>query len=124
MLNDDLLGFIRAAIRSTWSLELLLLLHKQQDRAFAADELVRTLRASPRLVANCLEHLQAAGLLVDGGAGSWRFEPATAQLRDLTDKLERAYAERPVAVINAIVGSPNDRLKSFADAFRLPKKGD
>jgi hypothetical protein len=36
----------------------------------------------------------------------------------LCEALERAYRERPVAVINAIA-SPRDRMQSFADAFRL-----
>lgn len=124
MLDSDLLSFVRASIRSTWSLELLLLLRKQAPRALAADELVRALRGTPSLVAQCLDQLQRAGLIIQEDEKAWRYAPAAPALDDLTGQLERAYAERPVAVINAIAASPDDRLKSFSDAFKFPKKGE
>ena len=99
----------------------MLLLRKQAPRAFAADELVLALRATPALVSTCLDQLQAAGLIVPDD-GRWRYAPAAPALDELSGKLEQVYAERPIAVINTIVASPNDRLKSFADAFRFPKK--
>lgn len=123
MLDDDLLSFVRASIRSTWALELLLLLRRQR-RALADDELVRSLRASRSLVSMCLSQLQAAGLVVRDEAGLWRYAPATPTLSALSDRLEQAYGERPVTVINAIAASPDDRLRNFADAFRFPKKDE
>jgi len=123
-MDEDLASFVKASIRSTWALELLLLMQKQQEQEFAAEELVRALRGSATLVSNCLAQLQNAGLLVADEAGNWRYAPASVALEELVDKLGRAYAERPLAVIDAILGSPDDRLKSFADAFRFPKKGD
>jgi hypothetical protein len=121
MLDDDLLAFVRGSIRSIWALELLMLMSKQTPAALTADELVRKLRASPTLVAICLEQLEKGGLIASD-QGAWRYAPTTPTLQALSDKLQLAYAERPVTVINAIVGSPNERLKSFADAFRFPKK--
>lgn len=123
MLDNDVLTFVRASVRSTWALELLLLLHKQAPQASAEDELVRSLRASATLVSACLEQLQAARLVMRDENGQWLYA-ASAPMDALTAKLQRAYDERPVAVVNAIVSSPNDRLKSFADAFRFPKKKD
>lgn len=124
MLPDDLLAFLRTSIRSVWALELLLLLCRQSGQGFTADELVRALRATPKLVDTCLEQLRTAGLVASNDAGGWRYTPASPLLSDLVEQLERAYGERPVAVISAIVGSPDDRLRNFADAFRFPKKGD
>ena len=124
MISDDLLSFIRASIRSTWALELLLLMRKQAPQASAPDELVRALRSTSTLITTCLEQLQQAGLIVREDSGLWRYAPAAPSLDQLTEQLAAAYAERPVAIINAIVTTPNDRLKSFADAFRLPKKDD
>jgi hypothetical protein len=124
MLDEDLLSFVRASIRSTWALELLLLVRKQSPRAFAAEELVLALRATPSLVSTCLDQLQTAGLLIQEGDGKWRYAPAAPALDGMSAKLEEAYGERPFAVINAIVASPNDRLKNFSDAFRFPKKDD
>lgn len=123
MLDEDLLSFVRASVRSTWALELLLLMRKQAPRAFAAEELVLALRATRSLVSSCLGQLQTAGLIMQDDS-KWRYAPAAPALDAMADKLERAYAERPVTVINAIVASPNDRLKNFSDAFRFPKKDD
>lgn len=124
MLDDDLLSFVRASIRSTWALELLLLLRKHAPQGSAADELVRALRATPALVTTCLHQLEAVGLVTHTADGKWCYAPVTLTLENYAGALERAYAERPVTVINAIVASPNDRLKTFSDAFRFPKKNE
>lgn len=124
MISDDLLSFIRASIRSTWALELLLLMRKQAPQASAPEELVRALRSTGTLINTCLEQLQQTGLVIREDSGAWRYAPAAPALDQLTAELEAAYAERPVAVINAIMTTPSDRLRSFADAFRFPKKDD
>jgi DNA-binding IclR family transcriptional regulator len=124
VISDDLLSFIRASIRSTWALELLLLMRKQAPRAASVEELVLALRATPTLVSVCLDQLQTAGLVVREEDGAWRYAPAAPALDQLAAELEAAYAERPVSIVNAIMNTPSDRLKSFADAFRFPKKDD
>jgi hypothetical protein len=124
VLSEDLLSFIRASIRSTWALELLLLMRKRAPHASAPGELVLALRAAPTLVGTCLDQLQQAGLIVREESGHWRYAPAAPALDQLVGELEAAYAERPVTIVNAIMATPTDRLKSFADAFRFPKKDD
>ena len=124
MLEEDLLSFIRGSIRSTWALELLLLLRKQAPRAYAPEELVRELRATPLLIGGCIEQLQKTGLIACDQGGVCRYAPASPALDQLCGQLARVYEERPVTVINAIVASPNDRLKTFADAFRFTKKDE
>jgi hypothetical protein len=57
-------------------------------------------------------------------SGAWRNARAAPALDQLSQQLADAYAERPVAVINAIMTAPTDRLRSFADAFRFPKKDE
>jgi hypothetical protein len=54
VISEDLLSFIRASIRSTWALELLLLMRKQAAQAFVPEELVRALRSTPTLINTCL----------------------------------------------------------------------
>ena len=123
MLDVELQGLIRSAIRSTWSLELLLRVRKEPSRSFARDELVLELRSAPALIDRCIKDLNAAGLL-ECGADTCKYEPATPALDALCERLERAYSERPIAVINAIAQSPRDRRQSFADAFKITKKDD
>lgn len=66
--------------------------------------------------------LSAAGLIRPDTEGRYVYAPASPAIADLCSQLEKLYRERPVRVVNAIVSSPNDKLQSFADAFRL--KGD
>jgi hypothetical protein len=122
VLDADLLSFVRSAIRSTWTLELLLLLRKERARAFAQDELVRELRSTTALIGRCIRELQDEKLVDCSAVSGCRYQPATPELDQMCERLERAYAERPVAVINAIIQSPADRRQSFADAFRFTKK--
>jgi hypothetical protein len=54
----------------------------------------------------------------DGGA--WRYRSANEAVESLAGRLEAAYRERPVWVINAIASRP-DALKSLSDAFDMRK---
>jgi hypothetical protein len=118
--DQDLFSFVSGAVRSVWGLELLLLLKREPERAWSADALVRELRASTTVVADSLSALETAGVVVHRADG-YAYGPASALLDRLCGELERAYRERPVTVINAIV-SPNAKLQGFANAFRLREK--
>jgi hypothetical protein len=121
--NDpDLEAFVRSSIRSVWALELMLALRAAPERVWSVDELVRELRGSPTLAADALESLHAAGLIVRYEDGRVAYAPVSPVVASFADRLAQIYRERPGRVIRAIVSSPNDKLQTFADAFRL--KGD
>jgi hypothetical protein len=111
------LAFIGGSIRSVWALELLLLLKRRPERAWATEDLVRELRASTMVVDESIEAFRTAGL-ISCEDGRCAYAPVAPVLSDLCDALEATYAERPVWVVNAIV-SRTTKLQSFADAFRL-----
>lgn len=118
----DLVAFIRRSIPSVWALDVLLLVRRPPARTWSAGELVGELRASDAVVLGVLSGLQREGLVAKGEDGRFRFAPAAELLEDLTVALAEAYAERPVAVINAIV-SADAKLQTLADGFRLkPRK--
>ena len=119
MPNTDLFQFLKGSIRSVWALELLLLMRSKQDREWKVDDLVTELRASTPLVAGVLDTFHNAGLIRQTENGDYRYAPVSPTLEAYCDELAVAYRERPVAVINAIVASSTDDLKSFADAFRF-----
>src|SRR3546814_10483475 len=50
-----------------------------------------------------------------------RFRSASADLDRIVRELEQAYAERPTAVVKAIMAAPSEKLQIFADAFRIKK---
>jgi DNA-binding IclR family transcriptional regulator len=119
--NQELLDFIRDTVRSVWALEILLVLRRDRARAWKPQEIVDELRASLPLVAGNLTIFETAGLVLRDGEG-FRYAPASPWLESLCSELASAYRERPVTVINAIVSSSGDNLRTLADAFRL--KGD
>jgi hypothetical protein len=72
------------------------------------------------LVSENLAALQRAGLTVQD-EGCHRYAPANPVLDALCARLEAAYRERPVAVIN-MIARPSDPLQSLANAFKF--RGD
>ncbi len=120
MIENELLEFVRFSIGSVWNVELLLKMRRSGERSWTGDELVRELRASASVVKDGLQTLQAAGLAAPDENGAWRYAPASAAFDRLTGELEVLYRERPTAVTQALFAR-TDRLRSFADAFRLRK---
>jgi hypothetical protein len=114
----DLLAFIRRSIPSVWALDVLLLVRRPPRRSWSMGELVGELRASDAVVVGVLQGFQREGLVAVGEDGRFSFAPAAEWIDDLTVALAQAYAERPVAVINAIA-STDAKLQDLADAFRL-----
>ena len=119
--NQDLLEFIRETIRSVWALEIVLVLQRDRERTWTAQQIVDELRASLPLVADNLAVFETAGIVLREGEG-FRYAPASRWLESLCSELVSAYRERPVTVINALVSSSGDNLRALANAFRL--KGD
>lgn len=118
--EDEIASFIRSSFRSVWSLELLLLL-KREARPWPREEIVVALRASELIVAQGLDALTAAGLVVLDETGKATFRPASPDAAALVDGAESLYSRSPDAVRRLIVGTFANPLTAFADAFRLRK---
>jgi hypothetical protein len=104
-------------MRSVWAVELLLVLRRDRDRGWAAEQLVAELRASTNLVRDVLAAFETSGLAVCGDDGAWRYVPAGPVIDALATRLEQAYRERPVAIIN-LIASRGDPIQGLADAFK------
>lgn len=117
-IEPDLVAFLRDNFRSMWTLELLLLLKADAVRCWRPEALVRELRASQFLVSDGLKALERAGLVIGDSDGAWRYSPPGDVLGQLCDRLEHAYRERPVTVVNIIAAAP-PTVQSLADAFKL-----
>ena len=116
-INQDVLALIRSSIRTVWALELLLLLQKDRRREWNEAGLVRELRASRPVVRDSLVALRGAGVIA-ARVGRVRYQPRSAPLEDVVERLALAYEQRPGAVVKAIAAAPDDRIQTFADAFR------
>ena len=109
---------------SVMQLEVLLLLAGSPGKVWTAPDLAQQLRIDAVWVEGQLRAMAAGGLVALGDAGppaQFRFAPRTPELAQAVDELARAYADRRVTVIGLIFAKPTDKLRSFADAFRIRK---
>jgi hypothetical protein len=124
--------FLRDYVSSYEELEVLLLLAREA-RDWSADELAQALRAPSDSIAAAAESLVEVGGLVDARAVSGQkrfvFAAKTDELRAQVAELDRAYAERRLAIVQIMTANAVDRVRGaairrFADSFRLerPKK--
>jgi predicted ArsR family transcriptional regulator len=115
--------FIELHIDSVEKLEVLLLLRNQPARTWTAASVAQELRIMEASATGRMEDLCARGLLAcEGGTpATYRFAPASSEDAQAVTELASTYAQRRVSVITFIFSRPTDRLKSFANAFRLKK---
>ncbi|HUG90377.1 MAG TPA: hypothetical protein VML55_06070 [Planctomycetaceae bacterium] len=120
---DDVQRLLSEHISSVAQLEVLLLLREQRERAWSAAEVAKALYTTPEMVAEQLADLERRGLLAfDAGAEpQYRYWPASPELDNQVSRLDTIYRERRVAVITYIYSQPLDKVRTFADAFRLRK---
>ena len=108
---------------SIWALELLLLLRRAAPGYLTRDEMVQHLRATPTLIDRLLIQFAASGLVKRNEADAFRFECSTPESESLCEALALAADERPIALRDAIIAAPNDKLRDLADAFRFKDSG-
>jgi DNA-binding IclR family transcriptional regulator len=109
-MDEDLLAFINSTIRSVWALETLLFLRKHRDRAWTRAQLAHELRSNGTLVGRLLDDFDSAGLLSRLGE-DFTFSPATAALEARCARLDAAFREGPVVVINAIASARTESVQ-------------
>jgi hypothetical protein len=114
--------FIADHIDSVMQLEMLLLIASQPQRAWTAKDLAEMLRIDPAWVDSQLRAMAAGGLATQQpDPAAFRFERRSAELSQAVDELAKTYADRRVTVIGLIFAKPIDKIRSFADAFRIRK---
>ena len=121
MTEEELLAVVSNTFRTVWPFELLLLLRQEPRRAWLVEVLVRDLRASATAVNESLVVLRRLGVIGVDPHGAYLFAPASADLDELTRELSDLYTRKPRAIMRAILAAPNDKVQTFADAFRLRK---
>jgi hypothetical protein len=118
--------FISTHIDSIEKLEVLLLMRARADREWSALEVSQELRITEASATARLEDLTGRRLLVqrDGRPASYRFSPANSEDAQDVSELQATYSTRRVSVISFIFSKPLDRVRGFADAFRLKRDKD
>ncbi len=118
----DIKQFIADHIDTVAQLELLLLLRSDPAKEWTPQEAGSALYSAAEVIALQMADLQMKRLLAAGPREqTFLYRPATPELASLVDELANLYRERRVAVITAVYTKPVDKIRSFADAFRLRK---
>lgn len=117
--EDDVLAFVRNAICSIWTLELLVLMQRDTGRGWQAEEIATTLRANMRVALEGLNALEQVALVQVDGNGLFRYRPASPMLAQMVCNVVELYARKPLAVVKTIYASPTSKIQTLADAFRF-----
>ncbi|SEU34086.1 hypothetical protein [Stigmatella erecta] len=118
--------FIATHIDSIEKLEVLLLLRAHTRREWTAKDVSLELRITEASAVARLKDLTARRLLAElsTSPATYRYYPASAEdAQDIAD-LQATYSLRRVSVISFIFSKPLDRVRGFADAFRLKRDKD
>ena len=119
---DDLAQFVLEKIESVAQLEALLLLRSDPEKAWSTEALAARLYIGEEQTAELLRGLAVQGLVTaEANASVHRYQPVTAELNEMLDRLAGIYAKHLVPVTNLIHSKPKPRIQEFADAFRLRK---
>lgn len=104
-------------------LELVLLLQAEPGRQWSAADIAAELRVDAAWVASQLDELCRRGILIcqRGTIPRYQYGPADPATAAAVATLAALYATHRVSIISMIFSKPVDRLRSFADAFRLRK---
>ncbi|HVU42051.1 MAG TPA: hypothetical protein VHD86_13460 [Xanthobacteraceae bacterium] len=120
--DDDATAFARTAIGSISALELLILLRRERQSHYHVAELVRELRSSQLAVGQALDHLIKFGLVAGTAEAGYHYQQGSEQLDAICERVEAVYARTPVSLIRALLDAPDEKLRQFADAFRIAPK--
>jgi len=113
--------FVAQHVHSTAELEVLLLLHGTPAQMWTPERAAEALRMPLPWTAGQLATMQESGLLAAEGAG-FRYRPDGADSRTV-DLLATAYRDRKTRVVSLLYSSSGSDAESFADAFRLKRRG-
>jgi len=121
--SDEFCQFLRVAVPTVDAAELLLLLQRERERWWSAAEAAAALApgvsVSEADVASYFDIFQSSALVALAPDKRVQYRPAHSTLEAHTRLLARAYGERPVTLIRVIYALRDNKIQSFADAFRL-----
>lgn len=125
-ISEDLKTFIKEHVRSVFGLEILLFLHRNEGKGFRATDVARELGFETDVAQEHLVRLYTIGLLIgsDSDSSSYCYQPADDAIRLLVDGLAVAYSKQRVPILSLILSDRKDRIRSFAEAFRLIRGSD
>jgi DNA-binding IclR family transcriptional regulator len=130
-ISSDLLELLRQRVGSLEELEVLLLLQRTRERRWAIFEIARELGLPDSIVDTTLVTLRSQNFVAAEGPGDaeWNYQPRTAELAALVERLAAVYVERRLEVMRVLSARALERVRdsaarAFADAFIIRRKKD
>jgi len=126
ILSEGLKRFIKEKIQTVLRMEVLLLLHQQQSRSFTAAEVANELGVEKEAAKDQLTTLQALGVVVQSKTDKpkYRYHPLDATLGSMVEQLAVGYSAQPVPILSVILADHPDRIRLFAEAFRIIRRNN
>lgn len=117
----DIKSFLIESVDSVAHLEVLLMLYSNPNKDWSAELVSRESRSNMTAATQQLESLARNGLLKISDSKTYKFQPTNPDMHELVKRLFDIYHDAPVAVVTCIYEKPTDKLKGFADAFKIKK---
>jgi hypothetical protein len=126
VLEDEIpaavLRFLEENIDTVPQLETLLLMNRAPDRSWLVAEVAAHNYITEQRAEDVLQALLRRDLVTaDESPPRFRFNPATAQIRDLVQELARCYQTNLSRITTFIHSKPSVSVKEFARAFDFKK---
>lgn len=122
---ENVKQFLDAYIESIDQLEILRILAEVPTRVWDIGDLATQLQLTSIIAQTQVKALYSRGLLPTDAEGKGpliRYGPQNPALELALSQVLQLYRERPVTMIRMVYAQANERLKAFADAFKLRKE--
>jgi hypothetical protein len=119
--------FIVKHIHSVDQLELLVLLRKNPQQEWRPIEISKALERDAGVIEALLKSLESTELITYRDVSGERRYSGSLKNPDLLlglQELSRWYSTHRVSVVGIIFSKPNDKIQTFADAFRIRQEED
>lgn len=104
------------------SLEVVMLVFREQSRTWTPDQTASTLRISVRVARRELERMRARGIAKNvADDGTFQFDVSDPDRAAAVARIASMYGTRRIELINYVASQTIKRIQSIADAFRLRK---
>ena len=101
------------------SLEVVMLLYREQARGWTADQVATRLKISARVARRELERMSTRGIAILGDA--FRFDGSDPDRAAAVARVAAVYGSRRIELINYVASQTLKRIQSIAEAFRIKK---
>ena len=104
------------------SLEVVMLLYREQARAWKTDQVALRLRISYRVARRELDRMRARGIAtMEGDDPVFQFDVSDPDKAAAVARIATAYGARRIELINYVASQTLKRIQSIADAFKIAK---